>query len=257
MRVSVVALALLCIAGVSGGRVRQAIFGRIFGQGKPEVPHPDTDADQAELIDFLKHHGFAKYAGNEFIQKLDDVLAYDSIEDMTHLVADDDYTEIGIQHDEALDIQKAARREMLKRFLASVPLPANEAHGFWLPYLDPLIAAGYDEPEDVADLEDVDAQMIGIEMDHVKILITWAEEFDARELLHIILTTLVGPKGEMPYVAEAVHRPIINAFVKAGVRNLGDVSTLTTNEVPSISKEDLQRIQNDHRVQQHANKQEL
>lgn len=251
---------LLASVGVVGaGRVKQALFGSLFGSTK-EHTHANgaiADAEQAELIDFLRVNGFGKYAGKEFIEKLDDELAYDSIEDMTHLVADDDYNEIGMPRDDAMQIQKLARREMLKRFLASVPLPQGEAVGLYGKHLDALITAGYDEPDDVADLEEDEAERMGISLDHVKILVNYAEEYETRLLLHVILTTLVDANGQTPYSSEAVWRPIVDALVKAGVRSLADVAQLTSADVSGFSTEDLVALQNDPRVLQHTHKQEL
>ena len=65
---------------VWGGRVKNAIFGGIFGGSHKIDADIHTDADQAELIAFLRENGFGKYATEEYIAKLDDVLAYDSIE---------------------------------------------------------------------------------------------------------------------------------------------------------------------------------
>lgn len=243
-----------------GGRVRQAIFGTLFGSSKKEHAHADSaaaDAEQAELVDFLRVNGFGKYASKEFITRLDDELAYDSIEDMTHLVADDDYTEVNMPREDALQIQKLARREMLKRFLSSVPLPDGESPGLFDKHLEALIAAGYDEPDDVADLEEDEAERMGISLDHAKILVGYAEEYETRLLLHVILTTHTDANGRTPYSSEAAWRPFVDALVKAGARTLEDVAQLKSADVSSVAMEDLVALQNDPRVLQHTHKQEL
>ena len=260
-------LLLLGVVGVhnaSGGRVKQALFGSFFGDmSKKELKDHlhaaagiSADAELADLIEFLRSNGFGKYAGKDFIDKLDEDLAYDSIEDMTHLVSDDDYIELGMPHDEAMQIQKLARREMLKRFLASVPLPSGETSGLFAKHLDALIIAGYDEPDDVADLEEDEAERMGISLEHARILVTYAEEYETRLLLHVILTTHTDPNGGMPYSSEVAWRPLINALVKAGVRSLADVGQLSQG-VPGVSHDDLVALQNDPRVLQHTHKQEL
>jgi len=252
-------MTLAWTVGVEGGRVKQALFGSLFGS-KKEHGHADSafaDAELAELIDFLRSNGFGKYASKDYIEKLDDELAYDSIEDMTHLVADDDYREIDMSFDDAMQIQKLARREMLKRFLASVPLPAGEAPGLFGKHLDALMAAGYDEPDDVADLEEDEAERMGITLDHVKVLVNYAEEYETRLLLHVILTTLVDANGRTPYAAEAAWRPVVDSLVKAGVRSLTDVAQLASADVAGLATADLVALQADPRVQQHSQKQEL
>jgi len=247
------------LSSAEGGRVKQALFGSLFSS-KTQHTHADAaaaDAEQAELVDFLRANGFGKYASKDFIERLDDELAYDSIEDMTHLVADDDYAEIGMPHDDAMQIQKLARREMLKRFLASVPLPEGAAPGLFGKHLDALIIAGYDEPDDVADLEEDEAKQMGITMDHVKILVSYAEEYETRLLLHVILTTHVDANSRTPYSAEASWRPIVDSLVKAGVRSLTDLAQLASADVSGLAVHDLVAIQNDPRVLQHTHKQEL
>lgn len=253
--VALLLLLLLSAEEVWGGRVKNAIFGGIFGGSHKIDADIHTDADQAELIAFLRENGFGKYATEEYIAKLDDVLAYDSIEDCTHLVADDEYSEIGMDYEDAMQIQKAARREMLKRFLAQVPLPPGKEANFYGQHLDALIKAGYDEPDDVADLEEDEATLIGIPAEHLKGLVNYAEEYETRELLHIILVTHTDHKGATPYTEESVWRPMVEALVKAGVRSLADIGQRT--EVPGLALEDLQRLQNDARVLLHSQKQEL
>ena len=251
---------LLAATGVSAGRVKQALFGSLWSSKKEHV-HADSaiaDAEQAELIEFLRYHGFGKYAGKDFIERLDEELAYDSIEDMTHLVADDDYAEIGMPHDEAVQIQKLARREMLKRFLASVPLPKGASPTLFSQHLDALITAGYDEPDDVADLEEDEAERMGMALEHARILMSYAEEYETRLLLHVILTTHTDDAGGYPFSSEAAWRPIVDALVKYGVRSLADVAQLTSAAPPpGIAEKDLLALLRDPRVQQHAQKQEL
>ena len=294
MRRPALLLVLLAALGsVNGGRVKQALFGSFFGEPRKHT-HADSamaDAEQAELVDFLRMNGFGKYAGKDFIAKLDDELAYDSIEDMTHLVADDDYTEIDMPREDAMQIQKLARREMLKRFLASVPLPSGASADLFSQHLEALITAGYDEPDDVADLEEDEAERMGISLEHVKILVAYADEvraqpaykansavfrifraccyadapsrtvacsqYETRLLLHVILTTHTDDNGGMPYSSESAWRPIVDALVKSGVRSLADVAQLTTTDVPSVHKDDLKALQNDPRVLRHTQKQEL
>jgi len=240
--------------------VKQALFG-MFGPSKHTskdgVASPEHDAEMLEMIDFLKSSGFSQYTTTAFIAKLDDELAYDSIEDLCHLVADEDYGDVQMPREDAEKIQKLARKEILKRFLASVPVVDGAASDAFVRHLDALIAAGYDEPEAVADLEEDEADSIGIKGEGFKVLTTYAEEYDARELLHIIIVTLEYPAGVTPYTSEDAWRPMVEKLVKAGVRTLADLAQLTAAEVPALDKEDLHRLQADPRVQQHTHKQEL
>lgn len=246
--------------GTSAGKVKKAIFGDLFGSEKhAHVDQALADAEQAELVAFLKKHGFEKYASDEFIEILDEELAYDSIEDMTHLVADEDYNEVDMPLEDAEKIQAAARREMMRRFLASVPLPitSEDSSEVYVKHLDPLIAAGFDEPDNVAELQEDEAVKMGIAKESVKILTTYAEEYETRLLLHVVLTTHLDASGHKPYSSEAAWRPFVDALVKAGVRSLSDLAQLTSADVPSIATKDLVALQNDPRVLQHTAKQEL
>ena len=240
---------------VEAGKVKSALF-NMFGKGKDPKSADGIDADQQELMEWLQANGFAEFASKEWIDRFDEDLAYDSIEDLTHLVADDDYTELGIEKPVALKLQEAARKHMLKRFLAAVPLPPGAAPGFFDHLLEPLIAAGYDEPDDVADLEEDEAVGLGVKKEHHKALTSYADEYEARELMHVILVTYQAAEEQPnPFADEAVWRPIVNALVKAGVRSLADVSQLSSPE--GITKEHLTLLKNDPRVLQHASKQEL
>ena len=253
-------LLLLLPDTACGGRVKQALFGSIFGSKKGDHFHADSraaDKEQAELVDFLRANGFGKYAHKDYIEKLDEELAYDAIEDMTHLVADNDYLEINMPHDDAVQIQRLARYEMLKRFLSSVPLPKDAEPKLFTQHLDALIAAGYDEPDDVADLEEEESEAMGISQEHARILTTYAEEYETRLLLHVIITTLTDASGGLPYASEAKWRPMVDALIKVGVRSLKDVLDLTSAAVSGIAKDDLVALQNDPRVLRHAQKQEL
>lgn len=252
---------LMCLTDVSGARVKNAIFG-MFGSSRKSASQEHVhDAEQLEMIEFLTNHGFGQYANKEYVAKLDDEIACDSIDDLSHIIEDEEYDEVGMPREHAETIQKLARRELLKRFLVSVPLPEGAAPDLFTQHLGALIKAGYDEPEDVADLEeDEAAEMLGIRGENFKVLSTHAEEYYARELLQIILTSLVDTTTTphtTPYASETIWRPMMEMLVKAGVRNLGDLSQITATAVPNMAKEDLVRIQADPRVLQHTPKQEL
>ena len=258
------ALLVLCIEAALGGKVKQALFGALFGDShhnKIKLDHKHghgLDEDQMALAEWFKLHGYSQYASKEFITKLDEVIAYDSIEDLTHLVADNEYGEVDIPEDDALKIQNLARREMLKVFLARVPVPNGAPSDLYSKHLDPLIQAGYDEPDDVADLDEDEAtEMMGLKPEHTQILVTYAEEYEARELLHIIVMTHVDKKTDKTYYTSDMAEPIIETLVKAGVRSLTDLALLSHDTVPALAKEDLVRLQADPRVVKYMHKQEL
>lgn len=254
-------LLLLCAHGASGGKVKKALFGAIFGE-EEEKPHREKqpgeglDPEQLELQEFLKEIGFPQYASTEFINELDDELAYDCIEDLTHIIADDEYDDLDITREEAMTMQDKARRRLLQEFLASVPVPEGEAADLYAKQLDVLIEDGYDEPDDVADLDfDEAKELLGLDQDHAAILINHADEYEARALLQLIIETHKDAAGVKPFASEATWRPMVETLVKAGVRTLADLAKLVA--VPGLAAEDLARLQSDSRVRHHGVKQEL
>lgn len=75
--------------------------------------------------------------------------------------------------------------------------------------------------------------------------------------LHDIITTHTDDAGTMPYSTEAAWRPLVDAFVKGGVRSLTDLAQLDSSKVSEVAAKDVSALQNDIRVQRHAGKQEL
>uniref|UniRef100_A0A7S2CZE0 SAM domain-containing protein n=1 Tax=Haptolina brevifila TaxID=156173 RepID=A0A7S2CZE0_9EUKA len=255
-------LVLLCInlpRTAEGGKVKAALF-NMFGSGssdkKPSHNSDKFDEDQAKLMEFLTEIGFAKYATEEWLERFDEDLAYDSIEDMAHLVADEDFAELKIDKEDAIKIQYEARKHIVAHFLSSVPVPAGAAPDTFTKLLEPLIAAGYDEPDDIADIELDEIEGLGIEKAHHQTIVTFAEEFETRELLELILVTYEPKEGTVnPFASSEVWKPLVEVMVKFGVRNLSDVSNLSPME--GLTREHLELLKNDPRVTVHATKQEL
>ena len=104
-------------ASATAGRVRQANAGvpvqGLLGSQFDYRP----DEDQKNMVAFLKAQGFEKYTTKEFVVRLDEELACDSIEDLAILPEDEEYRELGITTEEAEKIGRAAQRELLRRFL--------------------------------------------------------------------------------------------------------------------------------------------
>ena len=254
------AVVIALVADVAqAGKVKQALFSGVFGSSSKSAGERPvhTDAEQEELVQFLTDLGYAKYATKEFIEKLDDELACDSIEDLTYLIEDDDYRDIGMDKADAEFIENAARKEILRRFLLSVPVPQGEPSDVFVKLLDRLIEAGYEEPDDVADLEEDESDEVGIKKEHIKILVKYADEYEGRELYRALLTTYqpVTADAVNPFASESVWRPLMEKLVAAGLRTLDDVGSAT--EVPGVSAADLSLLRNDPRVQAHMTKQEL
>jgi hypothetical protein len=256
-----VCLAFSTVGSAEAGKVKNAIF-RAFGYEEEKGDRADGDAqmdeDLRELVDWLKAHGYEEFATPEWVDKFDDE-GLDSVEDFCHIVSDEEYEDLGIEKAKALEMQKDARKYMLEAFLLSVPVPEGKPSDIFLNFLQPLIAAGYDEPEDVADLDEEEGAEIGIDKALLKILVLRAEEYDTRDLLRTLLTSFGEESGSggavNPFADEHVWRPLVDAIMKAGVRSLADLMELQPSE--GISKEHLALIKSDERVRRYAGKQEL
>jgi len=251
-------LLVLCaqLPPADGGKVKDALFRRIFGAEKKAEHNKKFDAEQAELMAWLNAAGFSKYATEEWLEKFDEDMAYDSVEDMAHLVADEDYEELGIAKEEAIRLQEGARKYLMKKFLDNVPLSEGATRGDYTKLLEPLFAAGYDEPDAIADIEMDEARDLGIEKAHYKPLVTFSEEYEIRELLQVIFETYEPVAGvENPFASATVWKPMIDVMAKYGVRSLSDVSNLSPME--GLSSENLAALKADPRVATHATKQEL
>ena len=123
--------------------------------------------------------------------------------------------------------------------------------------LDKLYAAGYEEPEDLEDIEEEEASELGLTLAEVKILASRAEEHEARELMTTMLVTYRDSDGTNPFKDEEVWRPMVEALVAAGCETLQDVGHLSSGEVTGLSDENLAKLQGDPRVLAHTRKQEL
>eukprot|EP00966_Prymnesium_polylepis_P171491 3964834-Prymnesium_polylepis.1 len=125
---------VLALAGVaSAGRVRQANSGvpvqGLRGTRSPVKFSPDDD--QAVMTAFLVELGFTQYATADFVSRLDEELACDSIEDLATLHDDEEYRALGISNEDAEKIGTAAQVELVKRFLLTIPHENGTMTGYY------------------------------------------------------------------------------------------------------------------------------
>mmetsp|Transcript_33707 Transcript_33707/g.55665 ORF Transcript_33707/g.55665 Transcript_33707/m.55665 type:complete len:163 (+) Transcript_33707:67-555(+) len=105
------------------------------------------------LSEFFLGAGFKQYASEAFLAQLAEELAYDSIEDLLHLMEDEEWDLVGMPLHDAVAILGLAQRHVLADFLGSLGLSV---------YAEPLYALGYQEVAHLADLEKSEAQTIGM-----------------------------------------------------------------------------------------------
>jgi len=244
-------LATLLLAAPKAGKNVAGV--PIFGASKSAVRSmPHTAAEQAELVTFLTQIGYPQYATPEFIQKMDEEFAYDSIEDLAFIEEDGDHEELGIPEDHAEAIQTAAHKELMRRFLADLPGGSMERH------LNQLHDEGFEEIEDLEDLDEGDVSETGLSMTEIDMLVEQAELHSSRRMLVILLVTHTDKaNNSVPFRDPAVHKPLVEAMLAAGVRTLMDIGTLTPGKVEGLSDTDLAKIQSDKRVLAQMNKSEL
>lgn len=254
---------LWCATTVEAGRVRNALFNMFGSKDKDTVKSQSQhegegfDADQLELMDWFSATGFKQYAVKEWIEKFDDDISYDSIEDFVDLVEDLDHDVVGIEKDTAMKIQVAARKHVLNHFLSAVPLPPGAPADLYVGLLDKLIAKGYDDADDVADLEEDEAEDFGLKPEELKVLATYGEEWEVRQLFHFVMKTYEYAANGFtsnPFESESAWKPMVDGIAKSGVRNLADLYTVT---VTGVDKDLFELIKDDPRVRRHEGKQEL
>lgn len=268
-RLLLAAAALLCL--VHPAAARASLFRSLFGNEAVKKGAVYSDAEQQEMVEWLASHGFGDYATKEWIEKFDDEAAYDSIDDLTQIVDEEEYTDLGMDRETAVKIQEAARKTMMEKFVRSVPLPEGAKPGVFDALLvDQLIAAGYDEPNEVEDLDEGEAAGMGIDNAHYKTLTTYAEEFEAREIFRVVLQTYaieqqIAKGGSNsspdpnappnPFASEAVQAAVVEGLIKSGVRKLEQV--LTAKPHAGLTEELLELLKADPRIAQQATKSEL
>lgn len=222
--------------------------------GKSTREHiPHTPAEKAELEKFLVDLGYVQYATPEFVTMMD-ALGYDSIEDLPNLAEEDDYEELGMPEKHAEKIQEAALKELLRRFLAAIPEGSMEKH------LDRFIENDYDEIEDLEDLDEDDAQELGLTAKEIEVLSHRAEMHVARTVVTWLLRTYRDrsqPSSEFPFREPAVYKPLLESLLEAGVTEVEDVAHLKPGQVAGLSDADLAKLQSDPRVLETVNKAEL
>ena len=229
----------------------------------PAAADPQYDADQRELLAFLRDNGFAEYATREWILKLDDVMDIDGVGELEELVddlqesADDrkDWNKLGLDMAVATKLQAAARKYLMRKFLGEVPLPKGLAPGYFEDMLEPLLAFGYDQVDDIADIDAEDASEVGIEETHLAVLTKYGSEYGIRQELKDVLQTYASHSGsseENPFAAKNVSKAVVDELVAGGVEKLADVWSFYPRG--AASSERLRLLKLDRRVRDAAAK---
>ena len=101
-------------------------------------------------------------------------------------------------------------------------------------HLDRFIENDYDEIEDLEDLDEDDAQELGLTAKEIEVLSHRAEMHVARTVVTWLLRThrdRSQPSSEFPFREPAVYKPLLEAFLEAGVTEVEDVAHLKPGQV--------------------------
>ena len=141
----------------------------LFAQGCAAFQAREVDGldDMSEL---LTSAGFPQYASPTFLNRLYDVLGYDTVADLALIYEDalgsDDFQELGIRHEDALTIQRAAKVQLVAWRIAKLRLedgtktmPDDRTADS---LATQLYAAGYEEPESLRWIERKEAMQLGL-----------------------------------------------------------------------------------------------
>jgi len=200
--------------------------------------------EQRELAEFLRQRGFDRYATVEYVMKLHSEVSVDSLADIAKIFETDDYRSVGMAIRDAATIQRAAILELLKRFLASVPPLGDAPMGVYEKYAQTLAYAGYQEVEDVADLDEEDAPEFGMTAADVVHLVKYANAEESRTAISRLLSKHRAANGMLAYGSLAEVSDITDAFVKAGVTTIERLGRLQ-KPVPGIDDATLRDLQHD------------
>merc|ERR1719263_147222 len=145
----------------------------------------------------------------------------------------------------------------MNQFLVTVPVLKGSKENIYTDLVEKLLAAGYDEPDDVADMEEDEFGKFGLTPKEAQHLIDQAEQYDARELLTTFLSTYRDETNEQIFRPKDVMQPMLEDLLAAGVEGFSDIVKLTKADLKVISEKDLAKLQSDPRVLAHSRKQEL
>ncbi|KAL1530381.1 hypothetical protein AB1Y20_001288 [Prymnesium parvum] len=247
---------LLASVGIAVKHVRKAKNTGVPVQGLHDPANASPDEDQMDMVRFLMAHGFETFATKEFIERLDDDLAIDSIDDLASIQEDTDHLSLGISEETAARLSIAAQKELLRRFLSTIPdRKTNKETGVYAKLVDKLYDNGFTDVDEIEDLEDTDAETLGISADDAMYLSQKAEEWEARGTFIWLLSSFQDSNGSFPFREKSLLSSMLASMLAAGMRSLLDVKGATS--VPGIPSADVAKLQRSPLIQELAHKQEL
>lgn len=228
----------------------------LFDHNAPDAPTPEPHSDVAS---FLRENGFEKYARSDILDVFEAELAIDRISDLRMLIKSRSHVSAGIPRGDAQMIADAARRYVMKTFLASMPIPRGSKPTVFTALLDQLFEEDFEDVEDLSDMEADDMQELGLNQVEADLLRARSTDFHAKQMITELLQTF-QENGSFPFREEAVLMPLVSALVEAGVESLEDLEELELNDIAPegiLSAADLRRLKNDPRILRRTRKSEL
>ena len=118
------------------------------------------------MSELLTSAGFPQFATPIFLGRLYDMLGYNCVADLALIYEDDEFQELGIRHEDALAIQRAAKVQMVAWRVAELWLEDGAKPGpddrTAASLAIQLYAAGYEEPESLRWIERKEALQLGL-----------------------------------------------------------------------------------------------
>ena len=257
-----VVLWMACGASGTKGRIKKS---KPFGVPIQGLERKVVDSAEIErrndLSNFLTQLGYPQYAMSAFLDQLDDKLAIDCITDLADMAEDDEHKEVGISSEEAQKIGNAATREIMTRFLKTVPSP-NGTVGGYVKYLDALLDADNTEVDDVADLDEDEAPALNMSVEDLRILVDRAEIWEARDTFEdVMLAAKLRDRREGKqtlFTNLTLIKSTADELIRSGARSLHDLARMDPNKIDTIPKDLLTQLLHEPAVvAMRRNKQEL
>lgn len=204
--------------------------------------HKEMDNHTEILAHWLTTHGFPQYATPEFLERMSEDIAADSIEDLAGLLEDDEYEQLDMPLADAKKISEAAQREVMTSFLEAVATSDGQKGGF-VKFVDALLAKGWTDAEDVSHLTVEDGQALGMTISEAHVVADAAQIKMARELFTFIMSTYQDENGSLPLSDPGLQQRTIDSLIIRGVRSVKTLAYLISRNPPDdISPEVIQQM---------------
>jgi len=232
--------------------------------GAKATADSDLSQDQAAMKEFLVKLGFEKYTTKEYMEMWDEEVAADSVYDLTSLMDDEEYTSMKeMTLEEARKIAIGARRTIVGEMFDSMELEEGDRAKLKSITMKLVQSESVDwELDDVTELDDDEAESLGLSAEQNDMLAEAGERFVAFMLLSRFLRSFElpdGSKGPNSWVDRADDKAFIDCLYEGGVEDLTDLAHARLSDFKGdcVTADQLEELQAEPRIQHMMNKSEL